>query len=370
MTTQNNTPKDIASFIEEVSGDSHLRVEDDLGDGFVRLKSSEAERRQAAQDIKCSEDVVIEMLRNSRDAHAKRVYIALQREESERVITIIDDGNGIPEALHARIFEPRVTSKLDSAHMDKWGIHGRGMALYSIAVNSVSSSVILSAPKLGSSIQIVTDTSKLPEKSDQSSFPYFEVQANGVYAMRGPKNILRIASEFALEHRRDISVWIGTPAEIISTLIAHAKQELNPKQLIFSEELGAVPLALRLGLAFDSETLVEESSKLGLEISTRTAYRILNGEIDALPSLSERLSNEGMRNIKTKSASKPKSEAPGARLKLSDSEVASFEQGLMQAFANIAQAHYLSAHVSPSISIDAGKLRISIPLLALEDELA
>ena len=36
-------------FIEDVCGDSRLRVEADLGDGFVRLRSAEAERRQAAE---------------------------------------------------------------------------------------------------------------------------------------------------------------------------------------------------------------------------------------------------------------------------------------------------------------------------------
>ena len=41
----------LSDFIDDVCGESRLRVEDDLGDGFVRLRSSEAERRQAAQDL-------------------------------------------------------------------------------------------------------------------------------------------------------------------------------------------------------------------------------------------------------------------------------------------------------------------------------
>lgn len=55
----------LEAFIENVCGDSHLRVEADLGDGFVRLRSAEAERRQAAHDIRSTEDIVIEMLRNA-----------------------------------------------------------------------------------------------------------------------------------------------------------------------------------------------------------------------------------------------------------------------------------------------------------------
>ena len=49
----------LLGFIEEVSGDQHLRVEEDYGQGFVRLRSAEAERRQAKHDIRCVEDIVI-----------------------------------------------------------------------------------------------------------------------------------------------------------------------------------------------------------------------------------------------------------------------------------------------------------------------
>ena len=114
----------LGSFVESVCGESHLRVEDDLGDGFVRLRSSEAERRQAAQDIRCTEDIVIEMLRNARDAGARNIFLAVQRDDTARSLVIVDDGAGIPEAMHGRIFEPRVTSKLDTARMDKWGCTG------------------------------------------------------------------------------------------------------------------------------------------------------------------------------------------------------------------------------------------------------
>ena len=78
----------LASFIEDVCGESHLRVEADLGGGFVRLRSSEAERRQAAQDIRCTEDIVIEMLRNARDAHASAVFVACTRDGNNRRIVM------------------------------------------------------------------------------------------------------------------------------------------------------------------------------------------------------------------------------------------------------------------------------------------
>ena len=78
----------LSDFIDDVCGESRLRVEDDLGDGFVRLRSSEAERRQAAQDIRSSEDVVIELLRNARDAGASRIFLATQKTGNERLLTV------------------------------------------------------------------------------------------------------------------------------------------------------------------------------------------------------------------------------------------------------------------------------------------
>ena len=83
----------ITEFVDSVTGKSHLRVEVDYGGGFVRLKTSEAERRQAAQDIQCCENFVLELLRNSRDAHCSNVYVAMWRTQEMRHITVVDDGD-------------------------------------------------------------------------------------------------------------------------------------------------------------------------------------------------------------------------------------------------------------------------------------
>ena len=48
----------LEQFIHSVSGDQYFRVEDDLGNGFVRLRAAEAQRRQALQDIRSFEDVI------------------------------------------------------------------------------------------------------------------------------------------------------------------------------------------------------------------------------------------------------------------------------------------------------------------------
>lgn len=116
MTTQKN--KDLKKFVDTVADKSHLRVESDLGDGFFRLRATEAQRRQAKQDIRNVEDIIIEILRNSRDANSKNIYLATHTENNFRHLLIIDDGNGVPKSHHEIIFEPYVTSKLNSVISD------------------------------------------------------------------------------------------------------------------------------------------------------------------------------------------------------------------------------------------------------------
>ena len=101
----------LEQFIHSVSGDQYFRVEDDLGNGFVRLRAAEAQRRQALQDIRSFEDVILELLRNSRDAHARAIFLATWTEGSKRFATILDNGDGIPLSMHQTVFEPFVTSK-------------------------------------------------------------------------------------------------------------------------------------------------------------------------------------------------------------------------------------------------------------------
>ena len=156
---------DLLNFITSVSGDDFLKVEENLGDGYVRLKVSEAERRQAKHDIRCSEDVVVELLRNSRDAHAGRIFLANSREGDLRTFTIVDDGVGIPSAMQERVFEPRVTSKLETMVVDHWGVHGRGMALYSIRSNAAEARICLSELHKGTALTVATDAAVLGELS-------------------------------------------------------------------------------------------------------------------------------------------------------------------------------------------------------------
>lgn len=349
----------LTDFIDDVCGESRLRVEADLGDGFVRLRSSEAERRQAAQDIRSSEDIVIELLRNARDAGARTIVVATQKNGDERLLTVIDDGSGVPAAQHERIFEPRVTSKLDTAHMDKWGMHGRGMALYSIAVNATSAHICQSVPGLGTALMVKTDTNILGEKVDQSSFPSFEQGKDGTWVMRGPKNLIRTVAEFALEHHHQCTVYFGTPAEAASTLYQIGMATLSPAIRAFGGEGSTIPLMKSLALAAEPADMAQRCSAMGLPLSERTARRIIDGAIKALPSMTDRLAEESFPR-----AASPKGRQRSARrgLKLSDADKAALRDGIAQLVEPLADRYYLEGVGTPEVSATSEAIRITIPI--------
>ncbi len=359
----------LTDFIEQVSGDSHLRVETDFGDGFVRLRSAEAERRQAAQDVRSSEDIIIEMLRNARDAQAKTIFIATGKEEGFRNIIMIDDGSGIPSYMHVHIFEPRVTSKLDTVHMDKWGIHGRGMALYAIATNSEIAQVSSSERGLGSSFLVKTNLKKISEKTDQSTFPHFERGEGDRLIMRGPKNILRTACEFALEDRKQCEVYLGTNSEIAATLYEFGNKKLTAPQRTFSGDLDKIPVSLRLSFAIDPAHFAHIAQSLGITLSERSARRIMDGEIKPLESLLVRLSKEAFphkesspEGLLQSSEDLFKTYRSKHKLKLTKSDSNFLKDKVVESFAEIAPLYYLEPNVSPELKVTKDYLTIKIPL--------
>lgn len=353
--------RSLQDFVEEVNGESHLRVEHDFGDGFVRLRTSEAERRQAAQDIQCSEHIVLELLRNSRDAHAAHVFMAVSKEGQKRCITVIDDGDGIPESMHAHVFEPRVTSKLDTSHMDAWGLHGRGMALFSIAENAESAFVVTSESGLGCAMKVETNLERLPEKTDQSGFPRFELDSNGTVNVRGPRNILRTACEFAIESRDSCSVLVGSPAEIAASIYAYGKSTLSAIDRAFCKDISQLPLVKRLATASDPVDFANVAASLGLELSARTARRIMDGQVEDVEPLLEMITIEQPgRSSKGSGRRKP---TKRAHVKIQRADSDAFAKEVGASFESLAEQYYLEADVVPTARVASGQLVITIPLV-------
>lgn len=353
----------LADFVSSMGGDRALRVEESLGEGFVRLRVAEAERRQAKHDVRCVEDAVVEMLRNARDAGARHIYVATAREGDLRTTTMLDDGSGIPADMHQRVFEARVTSKLESVHMDRWGIHGRGMALFSIRENAVSAEVLSSAPGKGSAIRVVTDATSLAERADQSSWPAVGTDEDGREAcVRGPHNIVRTCAEFALEERGTCEVYLGSPAEIVATARARAAQSVDGSELLFMDSLDELPVIERLRAAADARELRAQASALGLEMSERTAHRIISGQIRPLRSVASRLTH----------SSEPRDTSVGERevdlvrdrrgLRMAPADVEEFSRVMERDFALIADRYYLTLNGAPRVRVSGQRLTVTFDL--------
>lgn len=345
----------LINFVAAVSGDAYLKVEEDLGDGFVRLRISEAERRQAKHDIRGVEDVVVELLRNARDAHAQRIFVASHREGDVRALTVIDDGLGIPDALRERIFEPRVTSKLETMVMDRWGVHGRGMALFSVRSNVSSARVAVSGAHKGTSLAVTIDTAELPERTDQSSWPEITPDEDGTLrASRGPHNIARRVVEFALEHQ-GIDVFLGTPTEVLATMFATARDDMDAADLLFVEDISRLPVWQRPAAASDAAELTEIAQELALGVSERTSHRVLAGELKPLePVLTHLLGHtepEGPELL-------PDIYRDRRGLKIHGADLAGFRRDLMAAFDALGEKYYIHLAGEPKITVGRDDIRV------------
>lgn len=348
----------LVDFVASVSGESTVRVEESLGDGFVRLRVSEAERRQAKHDIRCVEDAVIEMLRNSRDAGAHTIFVATSREGDARTIVMLDDGIGVPESMRERIFDARVTSKLDTVHMDRWGVHGRGMALFSIKQNVKRAEVMTSGKNLGSSIRVDADATKLTERKDQSTWPTMAHSEEDSLALKGPHNIIRTCCEFALEERGGVEVYLGSAAEILATARVLAEGSVDASKLLFTTDKESLPVVMRPALAGDAHELSEIAESLGLSISERTAHRILSGQIKPLRPVAARLLHH---------AGKPgTTEVDLLRdrrgLKISKEDLEQFSRMLERDFDYLGERYYINLSTEPRISVTKDKITVSFTL--------
>lgn len=351
---------DLISFVASMSGEGSLRVEENLGEGYVKLRVSEAERRQAKHDIQHVEDAVIEMLRNARDAGATSIYLATMKEEGVRTLLFLDNGAGIPRDMQERIFDARVTSKLESMKMDKWGVHGRGMALFSIKQNADAANVVTSAPGLGSVFNVAIDTAHLNERVDQSTWPQAVKDEDGSYVCaRGPHNIARTVCEFALEEQSGCDVYLGSPTEIAATLYAQAHSKLDATQLLFMDDASSLPVVDRLGFAADATDFIQIAKTLGFSLSERTAHRILAGQIDPLRDVASRL----LRKRDSSSSAKKVDLAKDRRgLKIAHDDIETFSRAVERDFNELAKQYYLTLMGNPKIRVTKDRITVSFDL--------
>jgi hypothetical protein len=358
------TPDDsLLNFVSSVSGDQHVKVEETLGDGYVRLKVSEAERRQAKHDIRTFEDVVVEVLRNSRDAHARRIYVACGREGDTRTMTVIDDGVGVPQSMHERIFEPRVTSKLETMVMDRWGVHGRGMALFSVRSNVTRAEIVASDAHKGASFLVASDTGSLAEKADQSKWPTVDrdPETGRPVVGTGPHNIVRRVVEFSVEHP-DLDVYYGSATEVLASIFAHARGRLDARQLLFCDDAAELPVWQRPAVAGDAAELVSLAASIGLAISERTAHRVLAGELGPLDSVLELV----VPSQEPGDPKRPDIYRDRRGLRIHHADMREFQRRLEEAFDLVTERYYLQLSGEPKVTV--GRDTITVRFTVEKDD--
>lgn len=351
-------PEELLRFVSSLAGDDYLKVEENLGQGYVRLKISEAERRQARHDIRSIEDVVIELLRNCRDADSSKVFVSFHKQEEHlRKIAVIDDGAGVPSELHQKIFEPRVTSKLDNVVMDKYGVHGRGMALYSVksAVDKVEVTSSLSGR--GSAFKIEVDIHNLPERKDQSTFPLIRVKQGRAQIIKGPHNVPRVLVEFNLDYP-GIEVYLGSPTEVLATMYTLSCPTVERRDFEEATEDPHLKLWQWVATANEAKNLSRVAERYyGLEISERNAHRVLSGEIKSISPLME-----------TAAPSAPKGKEKKIEIGLShtvnliksiqERDIRELAQTVSQTFARIGRKYFLKIEGKPQVSRVKDKIKI------------
>lgn len=319
---QNNS--DLEKFLSELNIKDSLNVEEDLGNGYVRLKISEAERRQALQDINSVEDIIVEMLRNSRDAGSRNIFIGTKKiEDKRRKIYFIDDGGGIPPNLQNLIFESRVTSKLENGKKDPYGFHGRGMALFSIKLNVDDIRIIFSEKSKGASFYIDIDLTKIPEKKDQSLMPQIIKTDGDLNIIGGVNNIIKTIIEFQLQNR-EINFFFGSPTQTLSTMREILRKDDYPKfddweKLSEFIKINNIKVT-EIPILTDNYTVMEAISKniFNMEISQRGIQRIIYNEIKALEPLKIDLDNTRSDPLAGYSERDKEGKMPDKKLKLYD----------------------------------------------------
>ncbi|MBN1289873.1 MAG: ATP-binding protein [Actinobacteria bacterium] len=362
--------KALNDFISSLTSNTLQKVEEKLGYGFVKLKVAEAERRQAYHDIRSVEDVIRELVRNSRDAGANNVLVGFQKEKGRfRRITVLDDGCGVPEEMQSLIFEPRVTSRCESYEEDRFGVHGRGMALFSIRSRVEEIKLVTSVPGSGTSIDVKIDTSKLPEKSDQASMPQLCREGDTCEIGSGTHNVNRLLLEVSIDFR-DKNFYVGSFAEIASTLYSMREESPGGSSTGVWTDLYCISDAKSL-----SEFCTEE---LGLAVSERNAYRVLNGEIPPLESVLDkalsvaRIVNDQDLKTRTRRLEIDKDDIDSGieknRLRmLKSGELEEIGEGVKAAAGRVIEKYYLRVNGSPKIRKGRGKIVISL-YVSEEDE--
>jgi Histidine kinase-, DNA gyrase B-, and HSP90-like ATPase len=303
----------------------------DLGSGFARLTGAEGARRSAS-NLRSIEDALFELLRNSRDAGARNIYVASSsRARRYRTLVVIDDGRGIPETHKHLVFEPGVTTRhlapvRDSARED--APHGAGLSLYRIRNAAVLAEVVSASSP--TALKVVFDTRVLPEKSLQTTRPGSRPSKTNI-----PATLTKFAR---LSTPNPPRLYHASPARTFARLLEnHIIQRTNARA---TTQLRAAALSL------------------GLEVSLRTVQRVVAGKVSAADEVVAEAMDE-----RTSRYVERQNEAAGPILSVGPQDLAQIRAVLRR----VARSNYLDL-AELSVERRAGEVILRAHVYEPEDE--
>ncbi|MBR3258254.1 MAG: hypothetical protein IKF96_04610, partial [Eggerthellaceae bacterium] len=182
--------------------------------------------------------------------------------------------------------------------------------------------------------------------------------------------ILRTCAEFALEHRGQVSVFVGSYSEIVAALLASAIGRYSMAELSLKPDCETVPYPDRPAFTRTPVEFARACEELGLTLSSRTARRILDGEIAAAEPLHDIIRRSITREA---SAQEAQSAAPKrlrrrrTNVRLAREDTAEFARDVSAAYRNLAEKYYLDPESEPSVRQKGANLTVTIPLRSPEE---
>ena len=183
--------------------------------------------------------------------------------------------------------------------------------------------------------------------------------------MRGPRNILRTSCEFAIESRSTCSVYVGSPVEVAATLFYYGSATLSAIDKAFCRDVSQLPLSKMLATAGEPEELRALAQSLGLEMSERTARRIMNGEIAALEPILDCV--EITRDNKPAAKKRTQTKQGRKAIRFDKNDANLLKSTAREAFGEIARRYYLEGDIEPQMRVSYDKITLTLPIIRKDD---
>ena len=142
-------------------------------------------------------------------------------------------------------------------------------------------------------------------------------------------------------------------------MFSHASSSLDASTLLFVDDATQLPVIDRLGNAGDASDFMRVAKEIGIDVSERTAHRILAGTIKPVRSVSARLLRE-----RTKAAPKQAGPVDLARdrrgLKIAHEDLSQFSRAVERDFNELASRYYLN--LDPKIRVTRDRVTITFDI--------